>query len=401
MKSSFLEKVIQRLDRIDPGSLQNQFLRLAGEKGFLEAIFHALREGLVVVDAEGMVRFANRTSGELLGFDPARIEGAPLRRYLKGVDWDRILDLDPGAWARMANRQIEVTWPQKRVLDFYVVPLPGEEREEGAVLIFRDVTRERETEARTLESEKLNAITLLAAGVAHEIGNPLNSLTIHLQLLEREAKDPESADWQEIAELLSVSRREVERLDQIITQFLRALRPTPVELKPCALDQLLKETVEFMGPEIRDRNVLVELDLGEGLPTVVADPTQVKQAFYNIIKNAHEAMDQGGMLKIGARWDEDSVAISFADTGPGLTAEALGRMFEPYQSSKERGSGLGLMVVQRIVRDHGGRIEIDSQPGHGATFTVILPRDRHRVRLLKAPARAGRETAPGPEARTP
>lgn len=385
MKTGFLDKLVERLDRLDAGSLQTQFLRLAQEKGLLETIFHAIQEGIIVLEGEGRVSYANRAAEKLLGFSAEQAQGLPIKRYLREVEWDRVLDLDADEWSRVVSREIEISYPEHRFLDFYIVPLRAvKEGEKGAVLILRDVTRDRESESRTIESERLQAITLLAAGVAHEIGNPLNSLTIHLQLLDRELAHVPEAERAALKELVDVSRREVERLDQIITQFLRALRPSRPAFERAPLRAILDETLEFLRHEIADRDVIVEVeDLGE-IPNALVDRGQIKQVFFNIIRNAIQAMQHGGVLRITLSSDDRFVAVSFKDTGPGIPPEELGSIFEPYFTTKSEGSGLGLMIVQRIVRDHGGEIEVHSEPNAGTTFTVFLPRDERRIRLLRA-----------------
>ncbi len=385
MNPGFLDKLIGRLDKLDAGNLQTQFLRLAREKGLLETIFHAIHEGLIVLDGESKIVYANRAAEKLCGFSFDNVAGHPISKYLREIDWPAVLNLDGDEWSRMVTREIEISYPQHRFIDFYVVPLaaaqPGET---GAVVILRDVTRERESETRTIESERLNAITLLAAGVAHEIGNPLNSITIHLQLLEREIANLRAKDRDSLKELVEVSRREVDRLEQIIGQFLRALRPSQPTLERANVREVLDTTLEFLRHEIKDRDVLVEVESPPDLPACLIDKTQIKQAFFNIIRNAIQAMTNGGLLKISLGSDDRFVSIAFKDTGPGISAESLGNIFEPYFTTKSEGTGLGLMIVQRIVRDHGGEIEVHTTPRSGTTFTIYLPRDERRIRLLSA-----------------
>ena len=386
MKSGFLDKLIERLDKLDAGSLQTQFLRLAGEKGLLETIFHAIQEGLIVLDGNGRISYANRAAENMLGFSLTTAQGTPISRFLPDIEWSQVLKLDEQEWSRLVSREIEINYPKHRFVDFYVVPLAAvNEKERGAVMILRDITRERHQESVNIESERLNAITLLAAGVAHEIGNPLNSLTIHLQLLSRELKHLSEKDRAPMQELVEVSQREVERLDQIITQFLRALRPSQPTLEARKLGDVLEETLTFLRQEIKDRDVLVEVDHADDLPTVRIDANQMKQAFFNIIRNAIQVMPNGGLLKITLGFNDRFVFIAFKDTGPGIPAGDLGTIFEPYFTTKSEGSGLGLMIVQRIVRDHGGELEIHSEPQAGTTFTIYLPREEARIRLLKAP----------------
>lgn len=386
MKQAFLDKLIARLDRIDPGRLQTHFLRLAQEKGLMETIFHAIHEGIIVLDREGRITYANRAAGTLLGFSEAEAVGQPVRRYLRHIDWERVVDLNPDEWARLMSSEIEINYPKQRFLNFYVVPLSAVNAEEdGAVLLLRDITRDRADQATVLESERLSAVTLLAAGVAHEIGNPLNSLTIHLQLMDRELKALPAEQRESLDELLSVARQEVARLDQVITQFLKAVRPAPPQLESASVEEVLQETLDFLKHEIRDRVIDVDLSVQDDIPKCPIDRNQVKQAFFNIVRNAIQAMPNGGQLTIGVRGNDQFVGVAFADSGPGIAADDIAHLFEPYHTTRQEGTGLGLMVVQRIVRDHGGEIDVQSVPGSGTTFTVLLPHEQRRVRLLKAP----------------
>jgi signal transduction histidine kinase len=251
-------------------------------------------------------------------------------------------------------------------------------------VILRDVTESRRRTETAIESEKLSALTLLAAGVAHEIGNPLNSLNIHLQLMERELKNlpPESAE--RLRDDLRVAREEIARLDRIVSQFLRAVRPTKPDLQRVSVNDIVTETLALVDREIRDRDILVELELSKTLPQSLVDHAQLKQAFYNVIKNALQAMRSGGILRVRTEGTDTHVVVSFIDTGHGISAEQIGRIFEPYYTTKQEGSGLGLMIVQRIVREHGGTIEVESDAGRGTTVRIKLPIHEKRMRLLEA-----------------
>ncbi|MFH0879632.1 MAG: ATP-binding protein [Lentisphaerota bacterium] len=385
MKPGFLDKLIERMDRIDPGNLQAQFLRLAGEKGFLETIFQAIQEGIIVLDGASRIVYANQAAGKFLGVSMESATGQPLQRYLRGIEWERLLKLDEAAWSKLASHEIEVTYPEHRFLNMYVVPLSTvKPRERGAVVILRDITRDREQEAHTIESERLNALMLLAAGVAHEIGNPLNSLNIHLQLMERSMGQLPESHRQQMTELLGVARNEVSRLDQILSQFLRAIRPTQPKFEHESVLDVVKDTLDFLKHEIKDRDILVETESPDHAPTAYMDRNQIRQAFFNVIRNAIQAMPNGGLLKITLSSADRFTVISFKDTGPGIAADDMGSIFNAFHTTKTEGSGLGLMIVQRIVRDHGGQIEVHSEPNKGTTFAIMLPRDEQRVRLLKA-----------------
>ncbi len=388
MKSAFWNKLIERLDKLDPGSVQSQFLRLAAERGLLETIFHALREGILVLDAEGRIVYANRGACRLLGMDETAAIGQPMSRWLREIEWRSLLRLDEKEWARLASREIEISYPQHRFLALYLAPLenPADGRL-GAVMILRDVTQERDHAVEMVESERLNAILMLAAGVAHEIGNPLNSLGIHLQLLDRELRRLPDEAGAPLRELLDVAQGEIQRLDQILAQFLKAIRPSLPNFERAALPAIVAATVETLAAEIHDRKVVVEVEPAEDLPAAWVDPGQVRQAFFNVIRNAIQAMSGGGVLRISFESSDRLVGAVFQDTGPGIPPGQMGDLFEPFRTTKANGHGMGLMIVQRIVRDHGGTVLVDSLP-NGARIQLNFQRDDQRVRLLAAPAAA-------------
>ena len=423
MKAGFLEKLIERLGRIGPEDVQNYFLRLAQEKGFLETVFNAIQEGIIVTDSNGRITYLNEAACALFGLEAADAIGNRLEERIRGLDWESLTKS-----GGPVSHDMEIFYPQNRFINFYIVPLVMEHREAtlagggdsgwneaardergrpgsptpatgaeevGHVMILRDITKSRRTTQQTIESERLNALTLLAAGVAHEIGNPLNSLHIHLQLMERAAQKLHDGAKGELQQSIDVARSEVDRLDSIVTQFLRAIRPSRPQLRPENLNTIIEEAVRFFAPEIQDRDIVVEQELRSDLPLLQLDRNQMKQAFYNVIKNSVEAMKRHGVLRIRTDLDDTHIVISFADTGGGMSAENLSRVFEPYFTTKPSGSGLGLLIVRRIVREHGGELSIESSQGKGLTLTIRLPYIENRIRMLEAG-----EPKPGGEERS-
>jgi two-component system, sporulation sensor kinase E len=385
MKSAFWKKLVERLDKMDSGSVQSQFLRLVSERGLLESIFHALREGILVLDADARILYANRGACRLLGIPEAGSAGQPMSRYLHEIDWQRLVSLDEKEWARMATREIEITYPEHRFLAMYLAPLENlADGRNGVIMIVRDVTRERDHTAEAIESERLNAILLLAASVAHEIGNPLNSLTIHLQLLDRELNDLPPENQESLRELLNVARGEIARLDQILTQFLKAIRPNPPNFESAQLPEIVAETLTTLSAEIQDRKIEVEVEPGEDLPPAWVDRAQARQAFFNVIRNAIQAMSAGGGLRISFAVADRLIGVAFQDTGPGIPPDQMTELFEPFQTTKPDGHGMGLMIVQRIMRDHGGGMLVESLP-QGTRIQLHFQREDQRIRLLPAP----------------
>jgi two-component system, sporulation sensor kinase E len=401
MKAGFLEKLIERLGRIGPEDVQNYFLRLAQEKGFLETVFNAIQEGIIVTDSSGRITYLNDAACGLFGLELGEAIGKRLDERIRGLDWGSLTQS-----SGPVSHDMEIFYPQNRFINFYIVPLMIEQRnsaagiadsgrpglpvsttgaeEVGHVMILRDITESRRSAQQTIESERLNALMLLAAGVAHEIGNPLNSLHIHLQLMQRSVQKLHDGEKAELEQSIEIARSEVNRLDSIVTQFLKAIRPSPPQLRPENVNTIVEEAVRFFTPELQDREIVVEQELRSDLPLLQLDRDQMKQAFYNVIKNSLEAMHRGGRLRIRSDVDDAHVIIRFADTGGGMSAENLSRVFEPYFTTKASGTGLGLLIVRRIVREHGGELSIESSAGKGLTVTIRLPYVDKRIRMLEA-----------------
>jgi signal transduction histidine kinase len=396
MKAGFLEKLIGRLGKIGPEEVQNYLLRLAQEKGFLETVFNAIQEGIVVTDSSGRITYLNDATCELFGLDDEDSIGKLLEERVRGLDWNALTHS-----GGPVTRDLEIFYPSNRFINFYIVPLMIESRfdrnenaaandrggyseQVGYAIIMRDITESRRTAEKTIESERLNALTLLAAGVAHELGNPLNSLNIHLQLMERQARKVKGKERDELQHSIEICRGEINRLDSIVTQFLRAIRPSRPQLQLENINAIVEEAVHFFSAEIEARDIVVETELRSDLPLLQLDRGQMKQAFYNVIKNSFEAMKRRGILRIRTDMDESHVRVSFIDTGGGMSAETLSHVFEPYYTTKERGTGLGLLIVRRIVREHGGELAIESTEGKGLTLSIRLPFKEQRVRMLEA-----------------
>jgi PAS domain S-box-containing protein len=382
-KHTPLDRVMGRLDSLDPVNLANLVQRLAKERTLYEQIFKTLQEGVLVISADGQIEYANEAAHRLIGISGDALAGQTLWRLVPGLR-PTMAD-DPGADTHVVAREFELTYPEPRTIRLYMVPFPDGDR--GGVrrhaVILADVTRDKMSTEQRIEDERTSSILLLAAGVAHELGNPLNSLTIHLQLIARKLKKLDaSPEAESIADSVDVCRGEVARLDGIITHYLEAIRPSPPDLAETHLADVLAEVLKFQKREFADRGIAVEAETPAELPPVMADRNQLKQVFFNITKNAMESMQPGGRLMIKSRADDDSVYLLFGDSGSGIRQEDLVMLFQPYHTTKPGGHGLGLMIVQRIMRLHGGQVGVESREGKGTVVTLQFPRKDRRVRML-------------------
>jgi two-component system, sporulation sensor kinase E len=384
MKSRFFDKLIERVDRVGSSEVQNFLNRLAEESDFFKNVFDALQEGIIVADKSGLIHYINNGASRLFGINPETITGEYIAENIQGLDWDNLIS-DRGS---TVSKDLEVFYPENRYLNFYIKPIKTTPKDDelAYVMLIRDITESRKGEEEKIESERLNALTMLAAGVAHEIGNPLNSMNIHLQLLERKLKKAVPDLYEaELRDLIDTSTDEVKRLDHIIDQFLKAIRPSQPQLEPTDVNALVKESMRFLEPEIKDRGISLTLELRSALPPLQLDPDQIKQAFYNVVKNASQATDQGGSITVRSDLTDEHVSVIFTDTGEGISASEMSDVFQPYFTTKKSGTGLGLLIIRRIIREHGGDIKISSEEGKGTSVTISLPRFHRNVRLLPEP----------------
>jgi two-component system, sporulation sensor kinase E len=388
IKHTSLDKLVGRADRLDAAGLRTLVQRLARERALLDTVFNTLQEGVLVITADGQIDYANDAAGRMIGFKEPGDGPATLWRLVPGLRASLEGELlhGPAGGRPIVTREFELTYPAPRVVRLYMVPFhEGDNGDARFAIILADITTEKKSTEELIENEKIASILLLAAGVAHELGNPLNSLTIHLQLIERKLKRlRDSKETASLADSIRICQSEVTRLDGIIRNFLEAIRPRPPDLAEVNVVEVIEDVLRFQAKELEDRGLAVEGELPASTPVIMADRNQLKQVFFNLVKNAMEAMQSGGQLSVRVRADDDSVFIRIADTGAGIKHEDLAKLFSPYHTTKAGGHGLGLMIVQRIMRDHGGHVVIESKEGTGTVVTLQFPQKHRRVRMLKS-----------------
>lgn len=377
-RSDRFDRLLGRVEDLDPRNLAILARRIDRERHLMETVLETLREGVLVLTEDNRVAYANAAALALAGLPPEAATAAEPVRF--PPELATALEGDVGGGAR--SREVEVAYPEPRILRVHLAAVEGPSA--GAplrVAVLADISAERVQAEDRVESERIDSIMTLAAGVAHEIGNPLNAMGIHLELLRRRlgglGKDAAKA-----LESVDVLEAEVRRLDGIVRNFLGAVRPVRPDLAETQLLEVVAASLALLKDQLEQLGVRATVDVGGELPTVLADRGQVQQALFNVLKNALEAMDRGGELTIRARSEDDWVVLEVSDTGVGIPAEKLTRVFDAYYTTKADGSGLGLLIVLRILRAHGGRVDLSSQPGKGTTVTLRFPQRHRRVRLL-------------------
>lgn len=362
------------------------------------AVLGHLNRGVFILDADGRVRVWNhamekitglassgaveRDAGKLFSEMGVRAVAAAVaevledneQKVIEGVRWR---DEEGGAVVRVRLRPIS----------------EGEGEVRGLLGMVLDETDRVQLEARVQRTEKLASVGKIASTLAHEIRNPLNAMKGAIAFLQTKFSNDVL-----LLEFTEIINEEITRLNTFVTNFLARARKAEPRFVPLDVNEEVRRTLDFVGKQVRADGVSVAADLGS-LPSVTADPGQLCQVFTNIARNAVEAMAVGGSLTVrtsiasaaeawpgvparragDGRTGREAVRIEFQDTGPGIAEEIRGHLFEPFNSSKEKGTGLGLFISREIVEGHGGRLSVTSAPGHGTTVTVYLPVDGSHV----------------------
>ncbi|HJQ30989.1 MAG TPA: ATP-binding protein [Pyrinomonadaceae bacterium] len=347
---------------------------LASLRALHERIVESIRSGVITTDLSLRVYTVNRAAEEMTGYDAASLRGQDVSILFGDIAGRVEASLAAAAEGQASPRyESECLTPEGFLikLGYNISPLYSESGETtGLVLTFQDLTDIRAMEETSRRQERLSAVGRVAAGIAHEIRNPLAAMRGSIQVLRSEL----SADSSQ-AELMDIVLSESDRLNRIISDFLTYARPRKFSLAETDLREPLRETFALLrhSPEVLDGHKLEE-DLPAEPLLAMADAEGIRQVFWNLSRNALKAMPEGGTLRAEMRLSVGrTVRITFNDTGRGMSPAQVERLFEPFSSSTTGGTGLGLSIVYQIIRDHGGTINVRSREGHGTTITIELP----------------------------
>ena len=376
MTPDTIEKIASRLDKLSPEEVRKIFLRLASEKGVHEEVFDSLRDGLILFDAEGNAHYANKAACTIYNRSQRELLSEPFERLVSGAcSWKELCDSKASIM-----RDVHVNYPAPRHYNFFLSPIAGGRE---YLMLVRDDTEVVERSEENSEAEQFNIVTYLASAVAHEIGNPLNALSISLQLIRRKLSKLDASAQNALQDLLQSAQDETQRLDTLLHQFLRSMRHSQLERSKVQVNDVIERVLTALEPEIAERGVAVQSSLSPELPQISADEDRLFQVFYNVIHNALQSLPgaEGG-ISIQSRFNDSDVGIIIGDNGCGISHEVMGSMYEPFRTTKKKGHGLGLLIVRHIVKEHGGTLSITSKEGLGTTITITLPRADRVVRLL-------------------
>ncbi len=353
--------------------LEDRAMQLITIQDYTQSILRSVASGVITVGPDGSVATVNPAAERILGMTEDVVTAKAARTLFRddgglSADLSRVL---AGRVPRTMRDQV-VTTRGGRALHVQVSVSRMRDvggRRLGAVITIEDVSEIKALTDQLIRADRLAAMGELTAGVAHEVRNPLGIIRASVQLME-EGK-PGQARVHEAAEVI---KHEIDRLDRVIKALLDFGRPSAPTLRPVDVREVMEEVILFTRKFADRSNVQITEVHPDDLPLIMADPEQLKQVFVNLISNAVQAMaDEGGTLTIETGHEDEFVFVRFADTGPGIPPEMLGKVFDPFFSTRDDGSGLGLTIVHRIVDEHGGHIEVASDSGNGTAFTIHLP----------------------------
>jgi PAS domain S-box-containing protein len=374
----------QRTDlEVAAAALHQRFAELSDLKSYTDHILRSFVNGLVTLDLDGRVVTVNLAAETLTGCAASVLTGRPATEVFHHVPELRDLLLET-LRTRVGVPQVVLMLPRDEghsiPVEVATTPLRGAEGQAlGVVAILRDLTPVRQLEEQLRRSDRLAALGTLAAGLAHEIKNPLTSIMTFSRHVARRFDDERFRQ-----RFQSVVPRELERINAIVDGLLRLARPARLVVAPVHLPPLVEQALELYAPQIEARRIRVRREWSVSVPPVPGDAEHLYQAFLNLVANAIDAMEEeGGTLTVRLGWPQtaeglgaafrDRLVLEVMDTGSGIKPEETADVFNPFFTTKSGGTGLGLAIAHKIVEDHGGTVTFRSTPGQGTVFTVALP----------------------------
>ena len=380
--SGFIQKVFQKFDKLDHGKLKNIMVELSTEKELYKLVFDSMIEGVIVTDRDNRIILINGAMEDFLAISKEKAFQQQLEFCNFDPEIKALLNDAIRKNQRIIDREVHFRRTDK-TFTLSVLPLLYDDEGVGNIIILVDITEKKEREIQLRQAESLAALTTLTAGVAHEIKNPLASIDIHIQLLRKEIAKLKGTGRKNMENLLVIVKEEIDRLNSIVQDFLFAVKPMNMSYSKENINEILKDMIEFLQYELKEADISIVLDFEENLPHVFIDSKYLKQALLNIVKNSIEALSSGGEIKVKTEEAPDGdVLINIIDNGHGIPENLLGKIFEPYFTTRKFGTGLGLVIVYKIIKELGGDIKVSSKENEGTVFSIKLPVLEKRKRLL-------------------
>ena len=387
-RNQFFDKILQNFDKVSDNEKKKVFKRLSTLWYSQNIILENLEEGIIAIDDKNAIQGINKKACFLFSI-PRNSEGKPLSKYMSSTDIGRsILELMRD---NISDTKLLKDDENERILQINILPIGDSGRIIGTLIKAFDITKTYESAQKLKRAEQLASLTTLAAGVAHEIKNPLGSISIYVQLIDKIIKknmDNECQCYKDFKEYSDIIKEEISRLEETINSFLFSVRKLELNIEDVNINELILSTIAFLKYEIEKNNVNIDIKFDKDNLVLKLDEKYIKQSLINIIQNAIDAMSDNADNKkkeifIKLKTVDNYAVISIKDTGIGIKEESLGKIFEPYFTTKRHGTGLGLTNVVRIIEAHNGNVTIESEYGKGSEFIIKLPLQQENQKFLE------------------
>ncbi len=371
MKKGNLQKLFNNLNSLDISKLQIFVRHLWTEREQLYKILDLLNDGVMIISDDWSINYSNHIAKEIFGLEEENqnilTKCVPDLISIKHI----INDSKPNN--SFIIKELEIFYPHKKLLNITGTKIQLGSKNQVYILVISDASETHAIIKQQIENERFSTITLLAGGVAHELGNPLNAISLRLQLMQKQLlRMSKSAECSKLTQSVKICEEEIMRLDGIIKNFLQAIRPQKPDMRPCNLNQIIDHVLNILAPEINNLNINFSRHTPT-LPLIMGDDKQLGEAIFNIIKNSIEAVDKCGRIEINCRSTDLQVILEISDNGHGITIDDLPKISDPYFSTKKTGNGLGMMIVERILQEHRAIFTIQSNVGQGTRAIIIFP----------------------------
>ncbi len=388
----FFKRVTSKISKLTPEQVQALIDSLTEENETLNAVLNSVHTGLLICNDQWHLESKNKAVGRYIPMSTFNKQ-APVWELIKNA---QIADFLRKHCAIQKNHTSEEfllhdSNGAARFISVGIFTLVRSRKLWGYIVQVDDITDKRKQDMLLRRMESMAGLTNLAASVAHEIKNPLGAISIHIQLIQKALKKARDGDGKlpnekHAEKYLHVVTEEIDRLNNIVVDFLSAVRPVRPSLEPVEPGKILDRFITFIKPELDEKNIELKCDFMSFAPVIHVDPKLLNQVLANLAQNAIAAMPNGGAIQIQTSVTNDRFMLIFSDNGIGMSAETLNRAFEPYYTTKAQGTGLGLALVYKIVKEMSGDISIKSIEGEGSNFIItfpILQKEQHLLEYTK------------------
>ena len=380
--NNFINRAVKKSSKMNEVQLRNLVQNIFAEYSLLDSMIDSLNDGIVILDANNKVIKVNKTL--FLIFNAQVSENVDIEEIIDNDEINSFINFTILNQEKCSGKEFFIQRKdQNQYISLSILPLVSNKKIHGTIIIISNITEKKINEIKTQRLESLARLTTAAASISHEIKNPLAAISIHVQLAKKNIVSNENIFNEKMKKHFSVIEEEIDRLNKIVVDFLFAVRPIKFEFRLLNINNIITSILNTFQDEFESYKIQIKKVLDESLPLLQGDERFLRQALINIIVNSKYAMiEDGGILTISTSKEENEVVVLISDSGRGIPQNIINKIFEPYFTTKDCGTGLGLTMTYKVIKEHGGDIHVYSDLGKGASFKILLPIVNNKSTLL-------------------